>query len=201
MSVSSKRKKDLIFTDMQISQSLSFSEFKLFALIPLITFPKYFFQFWNSSSVKINIFIICLWGCAPLLTWNNSHFTSDTPSHGSGTWHCQQSQRQLSLGTAPSLPCCSQSTLHPLTLMLAALNKWMNLFITCHQIPILAAEGHESFIARTPVQNVLLNAQDVRGGNSQQKAFWRNVWALQRVMVWSAVKAWITRHLMLQDEY
>lgn len=45
MSVSSKRKKDLIFVDMQISQSLSFDEFKLFALILLITFPKHFFNF------------------------------------------------------------------------------------------------------------------------------------------------------------
>lgn len=42
----------------------------------------------------------------------------------------------------------------------------------CHQIPILAAEERESFIAGTPAQNVLLNAQDVRSGNSQQKAFW-----------------------------
>lgn len=41
-----------------------------------------------------------------------------------------------------------------------------------HHIPILAAEEHESFIARTSVQNVLLNAWDVRSGNSQQKAFW-----------------------------
>lgn len=42
----------------------------------------------------------------------------------------------------------------------------------CHQIPILAAEEHESFISGTPVQNVLLNGQHVRSGNSQQKAFW-----------------------------
>lgn len=47
----------------------------------------------------------------------------------------------------------------------------------CHQIPILAAEEHESFIAGTSVQNVLLSAWDVRSGNSQQKAFWWNVWA------------------------
>lgn len=49
MSVSSKRKKDLIFADMQISQSLSFDEFKLFALISLITFPKHFLHFENAN--------------------------------------------------------------------------------------------------------------------------------------------------------
>lgn len=39
-----KRKKDLIFVDMEIWQSVIFDELKLFSLIVLITFPKHFFK-------------------------------------------------------------------------------------------------------------------------------------------------------------
>lgn len=43
--------------------------------------------------------------------------------------------------------------------------------LSCHQIPILAAEEHVSFIAWTCVQNVLLNGLDIGSGDSQQRAF------------------------------
>lgn len=136
MSVSSKRKKDLIFVDMQISQSLSFDEFKLFTLISLITFPKHFFNF-EKVRLTNKLLYILIFGCevvyhvwlemCPILPQTT---LSHCSGRGSGTWRRRHSLKQLALGTAPSLPCCSQSTLHPLRLVLGSLNNWMNCTVT-----------------------------------------------------------------------